>query len=360
MKYTLEIQKILFQVDDNKNLPPKDKIRLLKQAVAIADDNDDIEWAYDIRLQLIRECYFVASATDLIREFTWVLNAYENHPDWFDENDFLWQYKWVLGEMYNNPQVSMEQINSIMDDFKMRLQRNGYGLRPYYDRLFDETLILGKFEEAKRYLDLRNEAPDDAMGSCKACTLDTELDYYLLTGDFEEAYNRAQPLLSRQISCTHVPARTFCALTYHADKKGKTDLAAELFDRAEEDMTKLFNINDENLVVPSGMLISYLFKANEERAWYYFEKTLPWYVESDDYSRYEYAAFLVEGLKKLPEPKTTPLNLPTEFEIYQADHRYDTHELIRYFREEASRLAEAFDIRNSCDAFQKRVAALSI
>ncbi len=358
MKYTLEIQKILFQVDDNKSLSPKDKIRLLKQAINLADDNDDIEWAYDIRLQLIRECYFVTSATDLIREFTWVLNAYENHPDWFDENDFLWQYKWVLGEMYNNPQVSMEQINSIMDDFKTRLERNGYGLRPYYDRLFDETLILGKFEKAKEYLDLRNEAPDDAMGSCQACTLDNELDYYLLTGDFEEAYNRAQPLLNKQISCTHVPARTFCALTYHADRKGKAELAAELFERTEEEMSKLFDINDENLVVPSGMLISYLFGVNEEKAWYYFEKTLSWYLESDDYSRYEYAAYLVEGLKKQQEHTTIVLNLSSEFELYNNGHLYKKSELKKYFLNTAQLLAKTFDKRNNSYAFQKRISVL--
>lgn len=356
MKYALEIQKILYQVSDNKNLSPKDKIRLLKQATAIADDNDDVEWGYDIRLKLIRECYYVASATDLINEFSWVLNAYENHPDWFDENDFLWQYKWILGEMYNNPQVSMEQINSIMEDFKMRLQRNGYGLRPYYDRLYDETLVLGNTKKAKEYLDLRNEAPDDAMGSCQACTLDNELDYYLAIGDFDEAYNRANPLLTKQISCTHVPARTFCALTYHANKKGKMALAAELFERTEEEMEKLFDINDENLVVPAGLLICYLFSVNEEKAWYYFEKTLPWYLESDDYSRYEYAAYMVEGLNKLKEDKKVTLEVPAEFGLYNISHTYNTVDIKNYFKGIAQQLAEAFDIRNGSNAFRERVA----
>ncbi len=360
MKYTLEIQKILFQVDDNKTLTPKDKIRLLKQAATIADENDDIEWGYDVRLQLIRECYYVASANDLITEFSWVLNAYESHPDWFDENDFLWQYKWVLGEMYDNSKVSMEQIRSIMEDFKTRLQRNGYGLRPYYDRLYDEALILNKLEEAKKYLDLRNEAPDDAMGSCQACTLDNELDYYLVTGNFDEAYNRAQPLLSRQFSCAHVPARTFCALCYYADKSGKPGLATELFTRAEEEMEILIGKNDENLVVSAGMLISYLLDKNEEKAWYYLNKTFPWYVEGDDYCRYEYAAHLLEGLNKLKEVKQITLDLPNEFEIYRPDHLYHTDALKSYFKKTALELAEAFDTRNNSNAFKERVSALII
>lgn len=356
MKYTLEIQKLLFQVEDNKSLTPKDKIRLMKQAAAIADANDDVEWGYDIRLQLIRECYYVADSTDLVNEFSWLLNAYESHPDWFDENDFLWQYKWILGEMFNNPKVSLDQIEAILDDFKNRLQRNGYGLRPYYDRLYEEKLILNRFEEAKKYLDLRNAAPDDAMGSCPACTLDNELDYYLMTGRFDEAYNRAQPLLSRQIACTHVPARTFCALAYYADKAGKPDQAAELADRADAEMQGL--ANDENLVSPAGMLTCYLLGSRRERGWAYFEKSLPWFMEDDPYSRYDYACFLLEGLKKCASDAPVRLSLPVDFPLYRPDHTYTAGELAAYFRHEAETQAAVFDARNRCTAFADRLALL--
>lgn len=356
MKYTLEIQKLLFQVEDNKSLTPKDKIRLMKQAAAIADANDDMEWGYDIRLQLIRECYYVADSTDLVNEFSWLLNAYESHPDWFDENDFLWQYKWILGEMFNNPKVSLEQIESILDDFKNRLQRNGYGLRPYYDRLYEEKLILNCFEEAKMYLDLRNAAPDDAMGSCPACTLDNELDYYLMTGRFDEAYNRAQPLLSRQIACTHVPARTFCALAYYADKAGKADEAALLADRADAEMQGL--ANDENLVSPAGMLTCYLLGCRPERGWAYFEKSLPWFMQDDPYTRYDYACYLLEGLKKCDPDASVRLSLPVDFPLYRPDSMYTAGELAAYFRCEAETQAAVFDARNRCTAFTGRLALL--
>lgn len=357
MKYTLEIQKLLFETEDNKSLTPKDKVRLFKQAAAIADANDDVEWGYDIRLELIRECYFIADSSDLVREFSWLLNAYEAHPDWFDENDFLWQYKWVLGEMYNHPEVTTEQIRAIMEDFKTRLERNGYGLRPYYDRLYEETLVLRQFEKAKRYLDLRNAAPDDAMGSCPACTLDNELDYYLMTGRFDEAYQRAQPLLSKQLVCTHVPARTFCALAYYADKAGRTELAAELCDRAEAEMAVL--LNDENLVTPASMLISYMLLHRPEKGWAYFEKSLPWYLEDDAYSRYDYACYMLEGLLRIDASASVVLNLPPEFELYTPEHRYSVAALTTYFRQEACRQAAAFDARNGCSAFAERIAALS-
>lgn len=357
MKYTLEIQKILFEVEDNKSLTPKDKVRWLKQAAGIADANDDVEWGYDIRLQLIRECFFIADSSDLIHEFSWLLNAYQAHPGWFDENDFLWQYKWILGEMYTNPEVSSGQIQAILEDFKTRLERNGYGLRPYYDRLYEETLILRQFEKAKTYLDLRNATPDDAMGSCPACTLDNELDYYLMTGRFDEAYQRAQPLLGKQLVCTHVPARTFCVLTYYADKACRTELAAELCDRAEAEMALV--LNDENLVTPASMLICYMFSHRPEKAWAYFEKSLPWYLEENAYSRYDYACYLFEGLLRIDTSAWVVLNLPPEFELYKPQGRYLISSLAAYFRQEARKQAAAFDARNGCSAFTQRIETFS-
>ena len=54
MKYTLEIQKRLLQVE-NGNLSPHEKALLLKEAIRIADENDDPQWAVEMRLDLIYE-----------------------------------------------------------------------------------------------------------------------------------------------------------------------------------------------------------------------------------------------------------------------------------------------------------------
>ena len=356
MKYNLEIQKILFQVEDNKSLTPKDKVALLKQAVALADDNDDIEWAYELRLDLIRECYHLASDTDLVTNFSWILNAYEEHPDWFNESDFLWQYKWILRIMYDNPDVSLEQINSIVEDFKNRLTRNGYGLRPYYDRLYKEAMTQRRYEDAKKYLDLRNEAPDDAMGNCAACTLDDEVDYYMQTGQFDEAYNRAQPILEKQLTCGLVPARTLCTLTYYAWKSGKEELAAELFEKADAEMDVLKN--DENLTSEGGMLVSYLADKNPEKARHYIEKCLPWMIEGDGYSKYDFSAYMVEALNKWTGTDPILLELPTEFEGYSASGQYPVKELKDCFYTIAHQLAEKFDKRDNYHAYMDRMKGL--
>ena len=49
MRYTLEIQKLLLQTQNN-NLHPREKANLLKEAIRIADENEDVEWATELRL----------------------------------------------------------------------------------------------------------------------------------------------------------------------------------------------------------------------------------------------------------------------------------------------------------------------
>lgn len=361
MKYTLEIQKILYQVKDNKSLTQNDKIRMLKQAAFIADDNDDIEWGYDVRMQLIHQCYYSTADDDLVINFSWILNAYEQHPDWFDENDFLWEYKWVLGAMYNNPDVSMEQIEAILEDFKTRLLRNGHGLRAYYDRLYTEAICIKEIEKAKEYLDLRNAQAQDEIDNCPACTLDYELDYYLEIGDFDEAYNRAQPLLNKQIyveTCSQVPARTFCTFAYYAEKAGKHELAAELEEKAEDEMEK--EKDNQNLTSYGGMLVVYLADKNIEKMKKYIERYLPYTLGSDGFSKYDFYAYLTEGFLRLKDMETISLDLPQEFELYSPDGVYNINALIEHFYQKAHELAEAFDRRNQCSTFVRRVKGMNI
>lgn len=117
-------------------------------------------------------------------------------------------------------------------------------------------------------------------------------------------------------------------------------------------------VNDENLVVPAAMLICYLLDVNQEKAWRYVEKSLPWFLEANEYAQYEFAGYFLEGLNKLDRSVSVTLNLLTEFELYQPDHTYKLSELFVYFKDKATLLADAFDKRNASTTFTDRVASL--
>ncbi|GEM_PF-214002 len=361
MRYTLEIQKILYQVEENSSLTPRDKVRMLRQAAYIADENDDVSWEYDVRKKLLDYSCYLPYSTDVINDFTWIVNAYEEYPELIEESDFLWEYKWVARRMYFNAQVRMEQLNAVMEDFRMRLERNGFSLRAYYERLMDEKVVIGDLEEATHYLQLRNAEAEDAMANCPACTLDYEITYQLALGKLDEALRLAHPFLNRQLEgCRYVPMNTFCKMLPVAWKEGRRELAAQLYERTEEDIDTLLKENDESLMRYLSKMIYYLLQTDSPKAWSYIEKCIPWFLESDDYPRYEYAAFLLEGLQGKVYTGPVALSLPPEFACYNKEGLYDVEELAAWLKKEGMEVAQAFDRRNGCTTFTDRIRAASV
>lgn len=352
MRYTLDIQRLVARAE-SKGVSVKEKCNLYRQAISIADENEDTDWGYDLRLEYLHWLSYSSSNEAMVLNFSWILNAYEENPDSYDESDFLWMYKWILSEMYSNPDVSLEQLNRILEDFKARMQRNGYSLRTYYDRLYDENMQMNRYETAYEYLQLRNAESRDDMSNCEACELDNELDYYFAVNRFDEAYRRANPLLEKQLSCRCVPTRTFAAMAVEALQAGKPDVAADMFARAEEGMLELQE--DESMLCSVGTMTNYLFRTGSERAWEYMEKYLPWSLEADAYRSYIYSKKLAGGLKRVDPEQNVELRLPLDFPLYRADNRYLAGELADYFLEKARSLATRFDVRNGNTAFTENV-----
>lgn len=348
MKYTLEIQKLIAQTE-NKSLSYKELGKLYMQAIRIADDNDDIEWGYDLRLNYLELQYYSSSIDEMVVQFSWIINAYEMHPDLFDENDYLWMYKWVLHDTTSNPQLSMEQLNAIREDFRTRMKRNGYNDRSYYNFMIDDSIINARYDEALKYIKLRDGEQSDDMSNCEACDLDSEIDYYLHINQFDEAYRRAQPLLAKQCSCAHVPTRTFASMAVSALEAGQPDKANELFDRAEEGMLDLEK--DESMVGVTGELIRYLFLTGSARAWESFERYMPWSLDADPYRTYCFANQVAGGMKLEKQDKVVELSLPLDSPLFREDNKYKVSDLFAWYSDKARSLATLFDTRNGNTAF---------
>lgn len=351
MRYTLQIQKLLNLAEE---LPPhsKDRIKHYLQAIRLADQNDDVEWAFELRIDLLDAEWGLADRQHFIPTFTWLLDAYDHNPDLFDAEELLWKYKWIIDEVYSNPDVSLEQTEQILADFKRRIEAEGYGLRAYYTKQLHEALDQKDVERTHYYLDLVNSVPRDNLSDCQACEMDTEVLALLNAGDFRAAYDKAQPLLAKQYSCAHVPLVTHCSLAYYGIKYGAKEIALEQFKLAEE---SLVSISDTSLVRPTGQLITYLFHVDESLAWQYVEKYLPWSLESDRNRTFFFAKYMTEGLKQLSSDQTAPIELPVEHPLYNEKQHYLVNDLLQYYYQQASDLAEQFDSRNRNKNFAKQL-----
>lgn len=346
MNHNLEIQKLLLKVETTTN--PEDKLNLLKQAVQIADANNDLDWGFDLRLDIIFHEKDTSHCVDSFPAFAWLLSTYDANPDLFDENDFLWEYKWMASSARRNVNISKEQVVAIMDDLKVRMKKNGYSDRAYYSIAIDWNIFLGNIDEAKECLRLRNENPRDRMSHCPACELDTDVELELIEGNFDQAITKAHDLITKKLTCGVVPLSTFCNLNYYL-AKANDPRAKEYFEKAEEEILEA-DEKDTSLISRINKLFPYLSFNNKPRAWEYFQKYADWDLGAEDSLRFNFAMNVLPLLKEGGEKE---LNLSPKLPYFKQDNRYDISQLYDHYYKIASDLADKFDARNRTNKFTR-------
>lgn len=348
MNHNLEIQKLLLKINSLNH--PEDKMNLLKQAILIADSNNDIEWGFDLRLDLIFTEKDTSHCNDSFSAFAWLLNTRDNNPELFDESDFLWEYKWMAGSARRNSNIPLEQIHLIQEDLKERMARNGYTLRGYYSVMIFWYLSIGDIKKSKEFLILRDTAARDRMSHCQACELNTDVEIELLEGNFDSAITKANDLITKKLTCGVMPLITFCNLTYFLGKVGDKR-ADEYFPKAEEEINKL-DKNDTSLISHISDLLLYLTLTNKNKAWEYFEEYADWEVNSEDETSF---IFSKNVLPLLREKGFKNLNLSSKLPYYSTNGNYNLNTLFNYYFDKATILAEKFDKRNNTDQFNKQI-----
>ncbi len=346
MNYNLELQKIELKLKTAST--PEDKINLLKQGIKIADTHSDIDWGFDLRLDLIAEEVSTSRCIESFSAFSWILNTRDENPDLFDESEFLWEYKWMANASYRNADISKEQIESILEDLKTRMQRNGYSLRGYYSIVIAWNQFLGKDEEVDRYIELREKEQHDDMSHCPACELDTRVEVELKKGNFDKAITIAHDLLTKKVTCAHMPFATFSELAYHLNKVND-ERAPGFFEKALEELQTM-DSSDSSILSTVSLLTNYLITHDKEKAFSFFEKYSPWELEAEDSLKYTFSKncfrlFKGEGKRKL--------QLDIKHPLYNNSQEYNLNDLYSHYYQQALKLAEKFDQRNGTPSFME-------
>lgn len=339
MNYNLEIQKLRLKVKTTKH--PEDRINLLKQAIQIADANSDLDWGFDLRLDLIRQEIDTSHCVESFLAFTWILNTSYSNPEMFNESDFLWQYKWMANASYRNSHISKEQIESILDNMRMRMEKNGYTLRGYYIIMAYWFMHQGDLAKAEEFLEERDKTSRDQMSHCQACELDTDVEIQLRKGLFDKAIATADDLITKKLTCGVMPLVTFCNLTHYL---GEADhpRAKEFFEKAEEEF-RLLDENDSSRLSNIADLLLYLTKANKNKAWEYFQKYADWEIGADDLISYDFSKNILPLLKEGGRRK---LDVSSKQPYYATDGDYNLDDLYSYYLTKATNIGRQFDERN--------------
>ncbi len=343
MNYNLEIQKILLESDKQDN--PEDRIQLLKQAIKVADTHNDIDWGFDLRMDLVRTEQYTNHSRESFPAFAWILDAYDNDKDVFPIKDILNEYKWLAAVCFNNLRLSLEQIENILDDFRRRLHENGYGDREYYNIKMNQSLFKGEKDLAREYLELRDKSPVDEMTSESNDLIGT-IYVEMFEGDFVSAILHMQEYQSKY-DRNMIPV--YSGLIYYLGGKNYDPRVEKYFEEADEEFSGLTKYPFQ--LYEMSLIMYYMAKYRKDRAWEYFNQFVNWEIDAEESIRFDFALSVLPLLKDGGKKELNVIS--SRHPYYREDNVYNLNDLYVYYKEIATDMAQQFDIRNRSTHYQE-------
>ncbi|QSQ19826.1 hypothetical protein JY651_31655 [Pyxidicoccus parkwayensis] len=336
--------------------PGEGKVRLLEEAVRLADAHSDTGLGYMLRDALIDAATFGGFPDKALVAFAWCRGQQKKDPKRFDPEGMFWKQKWVVGRIKEFPHITRKQIADALDDMEQCFAKADAGRRSVLKLRYMAAREMGDTAEAERLWAAWLEAPRDHLTDCRACELDDELDHHVDKGEWEQALRKARPILEGRQGCAEIPHLTFGTLLYPLFKLDKLEQARELHRRGYSMVAK----NREFLATVGEHLEFLALTDNLSRGLSLLEKHLGWALEHpshrDRFAFYAATAFLLERILAEGGRDTVSLRLTKSFPGYRADCGYEVKALHAWVDEQAREIASRFDLRNGTDRFARLLA----
>jgi hypothetical protein len=204
-------QEMLDQAADMSDSP--EKVTWLEATIRQAELEQNTEVAFEARDELIDAATWSGQAEKAMLAFAWCLNYFDSLApearDWWQSENLLWRYKWILASLENFPHITAERAEALFQDFETRLTQAGHGHRAVAHKRLNYALHRGDRLEAAKYFERWQSAPQDEMADCTACEANEVVSYHIFLEQHEQALKAAKPLLEKRLTCHSVPNTTY-------------------------------------------------------------------------------------------------------------------------------------------------------
>jgi hypothetical protein len=333
------------------------KVVLLEDAVRLADMHRDVALGYWVRDNLIEATTFSGFPDKSLVTFAWCLSQFDRNPHQFDERGLLWKYKWILNSIRGFPQIPWTKIAHAMQDFKRRLRRAGYGMRPLYKIQLNASKHRGDWRQFRRYLSRWEQAAAGDLSDCRACDLNAHCEFLVHLREDERALEKAAPILQGNLCCAVIPQATFAEVLLPLVRLGRLDEAALYHQRGY----RLVSRNCNFLSEVAQHLTFLCLTDNLAEAVRLSEKHLAWSLETSQRSNafdfYLAVRFLTDRLEQASRIDQ-PVRVPRSFRERTGRTVRTIGELKTWVQSETDSLAARFDARNGTKHFARRIADL--
>ncbi|GHJ47326.1 hypothetical protein Cs7R123_46680 [Catellatospora sp. TT07R-123] len=198
-------------LDEAEGMPPGDsKIAELERITAHADAAGDVRLGYDARIELIETFNHHTERWRMLPPFGWCLAAFDRDPSMFDDWDgeqLRWFHKWAVATLRTTPRVGLAQTVAALDDMERRFRAGGHSMQTIYNLRCRIADHLGDEAEARRWLDRWRTAERDENSDCAGCDPSRQADLLAGWGEWEQALQTVEPVLSGMVGCAEQPEK---------------------------------------------------------------------------------------------------------------------------------------------------------
>ena len=125
-----EVQQLLDQV----TLTPRfERTAAAEELVRVADASGDDEMRFRARLELVESFFYATAKHRMFAPFAYLVQCYDAEPDWLTDDDrhrVLWLHKWMVVDLLDHPEISLDQLETVLDGMRRRYVAAGEGLAP--------------------------------------------------------------------------------------------------------------------------------------------------------------------------------------------------------------------------------------
>jgi hypothetical protein len=359
-------------IDRADNTPPgKVKMELLELAINEADSLGDAATGYKLRMDLIQTGVFHGYADRAIPAFAWCTKYVDSNPRKINIHDFLWKYKWIVGNITSFPQISKAKVLEMVDDFHRRIETVGYSPRPAHYMRWRALRSMNDYDGAAIEMHKWRPAVKDGLQDCSACETNSEVDLLAKTFQDEIALECAKPILTGQLKCSSVPHSTLGNVIRPLIRLNRIEEARKYAERGY----RLTSNNEAHLSTIAEFLLFAVHQNQTIRALRIFTRHANWGLcTGEPSSRFDFASAAAAFLEKLAKGKFSnqpdrseddalprksrsykSLVLSKSHPCYRPDEKYDVAELAEWYGKEAEDTARRFDQRNGNQGASQRL-----
>lgn len=333
------------------------QVRLLEEAVKLADVTRDLDAMFETRMVLIDSGVFSGHPEKSLPAFAWCLAQYEQDEDRYryHERSLLWYFKNILHNADEFPQFTLEQVEKLRGQMIGMYRRCGYNMRPtHYTKLVFATRIGNRVMAEEAYARYRS-IQRDSMADCLACEADSELEFFEFIDDLEQTISVAQPSLEGRVTCAEVPHRTYSYILRPLALLGR-------YEEADEYQMKGYPMIRGNaaFLLQISLQMAYLMHRDRPNAAVKMvERHLPWAIATFQLrSRYMFYLASRETLCWMRDNQNgSVLNLPDSIPGFAADGNHDLDAMTGWLEGEIATLGARFDARNQNQFFTQKLPA---